>query len=152
MRTSSVLFYGHIESAADRVAHLLTLRGLHDETGGFTEFVPIPLPGGGTRTAERSDLDEHRAMVAVARLLLNDGIRHIQIPWTRHGRAITAELLRSGGDDLGGTLLDGRIRPDTGVEQGLELPFGDASRLAGSLRRRLRERTTTYGTPAEAAA
>lgn len=152
MRTSSVLFYGHVESAADRVAHLLTLRGLHDETGGFTEFVPIPLPGGGTRTAERSDLDEHRAMVAVARLLLNDGIRHIQIPWTRHGREITAELLRSGGDDLGGTLLDGRIRPDTGVEQGLELPFGDASRVAGSLRRRLRERTTTYGTPVGAAA
>ncbi|MCM3695539.1 7,8-didemethyl-8-hydroxy-5-deazariboflavin synthase CofG [Microbacterium oleivorans] len=152
MRTSSVLFYGHVESAADRVAHLLTLRGLQDETGGFTEFVPIPLPGGGARVADRSELDEHRAMVAVARLLLNDGIRHIQIPWTRHGRAVTAELLRSGGDDLGGTLLDGRVRPDAGVEQGLELPFADASRLAGSLRRRLRERTTVYGTPAEAAA
>lgn len=152
MRTSSVLFYGHVESAADRVTHLLALRALHDETGGFTEFVPIPLPGHGSRVADRSALDEHRAMVAVSRLVLNDGIRHIQIPWTRHGRAITAELLRSGGDDLGGTLLDGRVRPDAGVEQGLELPFADAARLVASLRRRLRERTTAYGTPAEVAA
>lgn len=152
VRTSSVLFYGHVESAAARIAHLLALRDLHDETGGFTEFVPIPLPGHGSTVAERSPLDEHRAMVAVSRLLLNDGIRHIQIPWTRHGRAVTAELLRSGGDDLGGTLLDGRVRPDAGVEQGLELPFADAARLSASLRRRLRERTTSYGAPVGAAA
>ncbi|CAL4858952.1 7,8-didemethyl-8-hydroxy-5-deazariboflavin synthase CofG [Microbacterium sp. MM2322] len=152
LRTSSVLFYGHVESAADRIAHLLRLRDLHDETGGFTEFVPIPLPGHSSTVADRSALDEHRAMVAVSRLVLNDGIRHIQIPWTRHGRAVTAELLRSGGDDLGGTLLDGRVRPDAGVEQGLELPFADAARLAASLRRRVRERTTAYGTPVEVAA
>jgi 7,8-didemethyl-8-hydroxy-5-deazariboflavin synthase CofG subunit len=152
LRTSSVLFYGHVESAADRIAHLLRLRDLHDETGGFTEFVPIPLPGHFSTVADRSALDEHRAMAAVSRLMLNDGIRHIQIPWTRHGRAVAAELLRSGGDDLGGTLLDGRVRPDAGVEQGLELPLADAARLVASLHRRLRERTTSYGTPAGIAA
>lgn len=147
LRSTSVLFYGHVETAAQRVAHLLTLRGIHDETGGFSEFVPIPLPGHGAALADRAPLDEHRAMVAVSRLLLNDGIRHIQIPWTRHGAATAAELLRAGGDDLGGTLLDGRVRPDTGIEQGLELPLHAAERLVSGLFRRLRVRTTDYGTP-----
>ncbi|WP_394278518.1 7,8-didemethyl-8-hydroxy-5-deazariboflavin synthase CofG [Microbacterium sp.] len=147
LRSTSVLFYGHVETAAQRVAHLLTLRGIHDETGGFSEFVPIPLPGHGAALADRAPLDEHRAMVAVSRLLLNDGIRHIQIPWTRHGSATAAELLRAGGDDLGGTLLDGRVRPDTGIEQGLELPLHAAERLVSGLFRRLRVRTTDYGTP-----
>ncbi|MDJ1114662.1 7,8-didemethyl-8-hydroxy-5-deazariboflavin synthase CofG [Microbacterium dauci] len=147
LRSTSVLFYGHVETAAQRIAHLLALRGIHDETGGFSEFVPIPLPGHGSRLADRAPLDEHRAMAAVSRLLLNDGIRHIQIPWTRHGTATAAELLRAGGDDLGGTLLDGRVRPDTGVEQGLELHLAAAERLVSGLFRRLRVRTTDYGTP-----
>ena len=54
--------------------------------------------------------------------------------------------------DLGGTLLDGRIRPDAGVEHGLELPLTAATRLAGSVGRRLRVRTTDYGTPVPRAA
>ena len=153
LRSTSVLFYGHVETAAHRIRHLLRLRELHDETGGFTEFVPIPLPGyGNALVSGRADDDEHRAMVAVSRLLLGDGIRHVQIPWTRHGRARAADLLRAGGDDLGGTLLDGRVRPDAGVEQGLELPLADATRLVGALARRLRVRTTDYGTPPERAA
>lgn len=148
LRSTSVLFYGHVETAAQRIAHLLRLRALHDDTGGFTEFVPIPLPGFGVSLVDgRGDDEEHRAMVAVSRLLLGDGIRHVQIPWTRHGRARAADLLRAGGDDLGGTLLDGRVRPEAGVEHGLELPLSDAARLVGGLARRLRVRTTDYGTP-----
>ncbi len=148
LRSTSVLFYGHVESAEQRIAHLRRLRDIHARTGGFTEFVPIPLPGGGVPLVPgRAPLDEHRAVAAVSRLLLGGSIPHIQIPWTRHGPEVTAELLRSGGDDLGGTLLDGRVRPDAGIEHGLELPWERASRLAASLHRPLRERTTTYGQP-----
>ena len=144
-RSTSVLFYGHVETAEERIAHLRRLREIQAETGGFAEFVPIPLPGGDVALVDgRSPLDEHRAMVAVSRLALSGSISHVQIPWTRVGRETTAVLLRSGGDDLGGTLYDGRVLPDTGIEQGLELPVPAAERLARSLMRPFRLRTTDY--------
>ncbi|MEQ6897936.1 7,8-didemethyl-8-hydroxy-5-deazariboflavin synthase CofG [Microbacterium sp. KR10-403] len=146
-RSTSVLFYGHVETVAERIAHLRTLRAIQDETGGFAEFVPIPLPspaGGVPLVDGRAPLDEHRAMVAVSRLLLNGSIRHIQIPWTRVGREASKTLLQSGGDDLGGTLLDGRVRPQAGIEHGQELPLPDAAALASHLFRPFRQRATDY--------
>ncbi|WP_105565825.1 7,8-didemethyl-8-hydroxy-5-deazariboflavin synthase CofG [Microbacterium halophytorum] len=149
-RSTSVMFYGHAESAAERVAHLRELIRIQRTTGGFTEFVPIALPGasgGVPLVADRAPLDEHRAMVAVSRLMLSEDIPHIQVPWPRHDAATTAELLASGGDDLGGTLLDGRLLPASGIEAGAELPLDAARRVAGRLFRPLRLRTTTYGEP-----
>jgi 7,8-didemethyl-8-hydroxy-5-deazariboflavin synthase CofG subunit len=144
-RSTSVLFYGHVETAGERVAHLRLLREIQADTRGFAEFVPIPLPGGDVPlVAGRAPIDEHRAMVAVSRLLLSGSIPHVQIPWTRVGREVAAVLLRSGGDDLGGTLYDGRALPDTGIEQGLELPVAAAERIARSLMRPFRRRTTDY--------
>ncbi|MCD1269059.1 7,8-didemethyl-8-hydroxy-5-deazariboflavin synthase CofG [Microbacterium sp. MEC084] len=148
-RSTSVLFYGHVETAAERIAHLRELADIQSRTRGFTEFVPIPLPeplGGGVALVPgRRPLDEHRAMAAVSRLLLSGAIPHIQIPWTRHGVPTSIELLRSGGDDLGGTLLDGRVLPGAGVERGLELPLAEARRIAAGLFRPFRQRSTTYG-------
>ncbi|KQZ05824.1 2-phospho-L-lactate guanylyltransferase [Microbacterium sp. Root53] len=148
-RSTSVLFYGHVETAAERIAHLRELADIQSRTRGFTEFVPIPLPeplGGGVPLVPgRRPLDEHRAMAAVSRLLLSGAIPHIQIPWTRHGVPMSIELLRSGGDDLGGTLLDGRVLPGAGVERGLELPLAEARRIAAGLFRPFRQRSTTYG-------
>jgi FO synthase len=181
-RSTSVIFYGHVETAAERIAHLRRLRDLQGAStgsatgggattgggastgsaggggattgggaatrGGFSEFVPIPLPGpagGVPLVAGRAALDEHRAMVAVSRLLLSGSIPHIQIPWTRVGREASVVLLQSGGDDLGGTLLDGRVKPEAGIEHGLELPVADAAALVGRLFRPFRLRTTTYG-------
>lgn len=149
-RSTSVLFYGHVETAAERIAHLRRLREIQGATDGFTEFVPIPLPGaagGNPLVAGRSALDEHRAMVAVSRLALSGSIPHIQIPWTRVGRTAAATLLGAGGDDLGGTLLDGRVKPEAGIEHGLELPVRDAAAIAARLFRPFRQRTTDYREP-----
>jgi 7,8-didemethyl-8-hydroxy-5-deazariboflavin synthase CofG subunit len=146
-RSTSVLFYGHVETAVERVAHLRRLREIQDATGGFTEFVPIPLPGpagGVPLVADRRDIDEHRAMVAVSRLMLSGSIPHIQIPWTRVGRTAAATLLQAGGDDLGGALLDGRVKPEAGIEYGQELPATDAAALTARLFRPFRLRTTDY--------
>ncbi|OJX65643.1 MAG: 7,8-didemethyl-8-hydroxy-5-deazariboflavin synthase [Micrococcales bacterium 73-13] len=144
--STAVLFYGHVETAADRVAHLLRLADVQLVTGGFTELVPIPLPGWGVPLVPgRSPIDEHRAMVAVARLLLGPLVRHVQIPWPRLGADDAAALLRAGGDDLGGTLLDGRVRPEVGIEHGRELPLAEGEAIARRLLRGFRQRTTTYG-------
>ena len=86
-------------------------------------------------------------MVAVSRLLLSGSIPHMQIPWTRVGRDAAATLLQSGGDDLGGTLLDGRVKPEAGIEHGLDLPVADAARIAARLFRPFRQRTTDYREP-----
>jgi 7,8-didemethyl-8-hydroxy-5-deazariboflavin synthase CofG subunit len=148
--STGVLFYGHVETAGERIAHLRELRRIQALTRGFREFVPIPLPGpaGGVPLVPgRAQIDEHRAMVAVSRLVLTGSIPHIQIPWTRVGRADAAVLLRSGGDDLGGTLLDGHVQPAAGIERGLELPVADAARLAAHLFRPFRQRTTDYREP-----
>ncbi|WP_307785455.1 7,8-didemethyl-8-hydroxy-5-deazariboflavin synthase CofG [Microbacterium hibisci] len=153
-RSTSVLFYGHVETAAERIAHLRRLREIQDASatsatgGGFSEFVPIPLPGpsgGVPLVPRRAAIDEHRAMVAVSRLLLSGSIPHVQIPWTRVGREASVVLLQSGGDDLGGTLLDGRVKPQAGIEHGLELPVTDAAAMVTRLFRPFRLRTTTYG-------
>lgn len=166
--STSVLFYGHVETAHERIVHLRRLRDIQAVTGGFTEFVPIPLlptptphsadalrgasgrvgpglQGGVPLVEDRCPLDEHRAMVAVSRLLLAGSIRHVQIPWTRHDQATTAALLQAGGDDLGGTLLDGRVRPEAGIEHGHELTLDAAARLVRPLFRPLRRRATDYG-------
>ncbi|MFF1876292.1 7,8-didemethyl-8-hydroxy-5-deazariboflavin synthase CofG [Leifsonia sp. NPDC058230] len=145
-RSTSVMVYGNGESPADRVGHLRRLIELQSSTGGFTEFVPMPAVGLSSRPAGRES-DEHRRVHAVARLMLHGHIDHIQAPWTRLGFAEAALMLQSGADDLGGTLLDGRVLPDAGVEHGHELLPADVDRIARSLSRPVRQRGTTYGDP-----
>ena len=140
LQSTSVMFYGHGETLGQRVDHLRRLRAIQSETGGFTEFVPIPLSG------SAPELNEARAMHAVARLILHGSINHHQAAWTRLGLDGATAALRSGADDLGGTLLDGRVLPEAGVEFGRELPVETAHRIAKTLGRTLRLRTTTYGT------
>lgn len=147
--STSVLFYGHVETPAERVAHLRALMLIQARTGGFREFVPIPLPGHAVPLVPgRAAIDEHRAMFAVARLMLSGVIPHIQVPWTRVGRADAAILLQAGADDLGGSLLDGRVMPRVGAEVGLELPAADAARMAQRMFRPFRQRSTDYLEPA----
>lgn len=141
LRSSSVMFYGHGETLGQQVDHLRRLRAIQSETGGFTEFVPMPLPG------TEPDLNEARAVHAVARLILYGSINHHQAAWTRLGLDGATAALRSGADDLGGALLDGRVLPEAGVEFGRELPVETARRIAKTLGRTLRLRTSTYGTP-----
>ncbi|WP_241978039.1 7,8-didemethyl-8-hydroxy-5-deazariboflavin synthase CofG [Cryobacterium sp. TMS1-13-1] len=146
LRSTSVMVYGNGESALDRVAHLRSLRAIQSETGGFTEFVPMPVPGH-PLVDGRSDLDEHRAVHAVSRLVLHGYINHLQVPWTRLGFDTAATMLQSGADDLGGTLLDGAVLPEVGIEHGKVMTLADVTRLARSISRPVRQRTTGYGEP-----
>ncbi len=149
-RTTAVIFYGHVETPRERIAHLRALADMQSDIGGFTELVPIPMPGYGVSLVEgRTPLDEHRAMFAVTRLMLAGSIAHIQVPWTRLGVETSIVLLSSGADDLGGTLMDGRVLPAVGVELGLELPIAEAEQIARRLLRPFRQRATDYSDPPE---
>ena len=143
LRSTAVMVYGLGESAMDRVAHLRALRAIQDDTGGFTELVPMPAIG------HRMPAREHRAVHAVVRLMLQGSIDHVQVPWTRLDPELLIPLLQGGADDLGGILLDGRVLPERGAEFGRELGIARARSITKVISRPLRQRTTTYGEPPE---
>ncbi|MGQ7351660.1 FO synthase [Quadrisphaera oryzae] len=166
LRSTATLVYGHLETAAQQVAHLRRLQEVQRRTGGFTELIlmpwvpaltaalPDPLPAGLPRQAPGPSVRETRALHAVARLLLCHGggqaagsIDHLQVAWTKLGGGTTPlveQVLRGGADDLGGLLLDGTTAPEAGAEAGLALSAADVVVVAGRLGRTPRQRTTTY--------
>ncbi|MFC4629940.1 7,8-didemethyl-8-hydroxy-5-deazariboflavin synthase CofG [Promicromonospora alba] len=148
LRSTATIVYGHVESARDQVRHLRALARVQDATGGFTELIPMPwlaaespVPVAGARAAT---LRESRALHAVARLMLDGRIDHVQAAWTKLGMRGAQHMLAGGADDLGGVLLDGVLDPGAGPEQGRELTVADVTRLATELGRSVRQRTTTY--------
>jgi FO synthase subunit 2 len=152
--SSSTMVFGHVETPAHQVAHLRLLAGIQDRTGGFTEFIAMPfVPAAAAATAPGlvganvpgPSWRQVRAVHAVARLMLHGRIGNIQAAWPKFGLDASVDLLRSGANDLGGLLLDGRLAPDAGAESGLVLTIGDVTRVARELGRPLEQRTTTYG-------
>lgn len=149
LRSTATIVYGHIESPADVVAHMRQLAAVQDETGGFTELIPMPLVPqdspvpipGVTRLASRR---YSRAMHAVARLMMDGRIPHIQAAWTKLGLYGAEEVLRAGADDVGGILLDGRNHPETDPEAGRSLTLHDIRDLASRLGREAAQRNTLY--------
>ena len=154
LRSTATMVYGHVETAAEQVAHLRALAAIQDRTGGFTEFIPMPIlpealpaDGGGRRLRPGPDARETRALYAVARLLLHGRIDHVQAAWPKLGPGLTTAVLRGGADDAGGLLLDGALDPAAGAEAGRQLTLDDVERLAADLGRTPRQRTTVYGDP-----
>jgi 5-amino-6-(D-ribitylamino)uracil---L-tyrosine 4-hydroxyphenyl transferase len=162
LTSTSTMVFGHIETPAQQVAHLRTLAGIQDRTGGFTEFIampfvpaaaslsagspaPTPAPGLVGADVPGPSWRQVRAVHAVARLMLHQRIGNIQAAWPKFGLDASADLLRSGANDLGGLLLDGRLAPDAGAEAGLVLTRDDIDRVARELGRPVWQRTTGYG-------
>lgn len=157
LRSTATMVYGHVETPGHQVAHLRALAAIQDRTGGFTEFIAMPVTDAlapGLSRAERRgpDARETRAVHAVARLLLHGRIDHVQAAWPKLDRDLVVAVLRGGADDAGGLLLEGTLRPDAGAEAGLRLTPADLDELAATLDRPLRQRTTTYGDPPSDAA
>lgn len=158
LRSTATMVYGHVETPAQQVAHLRALAAIQDRTGGFTEFIAMPLlpeafPAGGLPDVERQggrQADrprETRALHAVARLLLHGRIDHVQAAWPKLGPELTTAVLRGGADDAGGLLLDGALDPAAGAEAGRQLTLAQVEALAAELGRTPRQRTTVYGDP-----
>ncbi|MCK9298262.1 5-amino-6-(D-ribitylamino)uracil--L-tyrosine 4-hydroxyphenyl transferase CofH [Methanoculleus sp. YWC-01] len=149
IRSTATIMYGHCESEADRARHLAVLREIQDETGGFTEFVPLsfihkntPLYRAGLArpgATGREDL----LMFAVARLFL-DNFDHIQASWVKLGTKMAGMALLSGADDLGGTLFEESISREAGARDTDYLDPADMQRMTADLGRTLRQRTTIY--------
>jgi aminodeoxyfutalosine synthase len=109
IRSNATMLYGHVETLAERVEHLLRLRALQDETGGFLTFIPLLYQIGDTRLVPRqaSPLEALR-VVATSRLVL-DNFSHVEAYWVMMGEASASLALNFGADDVNGTLVDERI-------------------------------------------
>ena len=149
IRSTATIMYGSCESEADRARHLEILREIQDETGGFTEFVPLsfvhpntPLYRAGLArpgATGREDL----LLFAVSRLFL-DNFDHIQASWVKIGTKMAGMALLAGADDLGGTLFEESISREAGARGTDYLDPAEMRRIAEDIGRTLRRRTTTY--------
>jgi FO synthase len=151
LRTTSTIMYGHIEHPLSWARHLIAVRDLQEETGGFTEFVPLPfvhmeapmyLRGAARRGPT---FREAVLMHAVARLVLHPHITNIQTSWVKMGPQGAAACLKAGANDLGGTLMNESISRAAGTEHGQEFPPQAMEELIRSLGRVPEQRTTLYG-------
>ncbi|GFE16254.1 FO synthase [Streptomyces glebosus] len=150
IRSSSTMMYGHVDQPRHWLGHLRLLAEIQQETGGFTEFVTLPFihtnapvylagiarPGPTTR--------DNRAVTAMARVLLHPHITNIQTSWVKLGTDGAAEMLRSGANDLGGTLMEETISRMAGSSYGSYRSIQDLIAIADLAGRPARPRTTTY--------
>lgn len=117
LRSNATMLYGHVESPAQRIDHLVRLRALQDETGGFQAFVPLSFHSEGTRLAQverTSALDDLRT-VAVSRLML-DNFDHIKAYWISLGVGTAQVALSYGADDFDGTVRHEQIHHEAGAD------------------------------------
>jgi aminodeoxyfutalosine synthase len=116
IKTNATMLYGHVETLAERVDHLLRLREQQDASGGFLTFIPLAYQVGTTKLVPRQTppTDSLRT-IAVARLLL-DNFPHIEAYWVVLGEETTSVALHFGADDVNGTLEDEKIQHMAGAE------------------------------------
>ena len=151
LRSSSTMMYGHVDQPRHWLGHLRTLATLQQETGGFTEFVTLPFIHtnapvylAGIARPGPTDRD-NRAVTAMARLLLHPYITNIQTSWVKLGTRGAAEMLRSGANDLGGTLMEETISRMAGSSYGSYRSIQDLVAIAELAGRPAKPRTTLYG-------
>ncbi len=153
INTTSTMMFGHLETLKDRIEHIVRLRDIQKETGGFTEFVPLDFvhneapmytrhihegikPGGSGNDV----LLTH----AIARIMLNNSINNIQMSWVKEGQKLSQLLLMWGANDFGGTLINESISTSAGADHGQLLRPMEIRRMAREIGRVPAERDTVY--------
>jgi aminodeoxyfutalosine synthase len=148
MRTNATILYGHVESAGERIEHLLKLRELQDKTAGFLAFIPLPFSPGNTQMEGSAGAGnttglEDLKMLAVSRILL-DNFNHIKAFWIMLGPGLAQVSLHFGVDDLDGTVVEERIIHATGVQTGQAMSKKTLVNLIQKAGRVAVERDTLY--------
>jgi FO synthase len=151
LRSTATIMFGHVDRYDHWARHLLHIRDLQAETGGFTEFVPLPfvhmeapiyLKG---RSRKGPTFREVVLMHAVGRLTLHTLVPNIQTSWVKLGESGVRACLQAGVNDLGGTLMDETISRSAGAQHGHEMAPLEMESLIRSMNRTPRQRTTLYG-------
>ncbi len=153
INTTSTMMFGHLETLEDRVKHIVKLRDIQKETGGFTEFVPLNfIPSEAPMYKEQlhegikegASGNDVLLTHAIARIMLNNSIDNIQMSWVKEGQKMSQLLLKWGANDFGGTLINESISTSAGSEHGQLLRPKEIRRMIKEIKRIPAERDTNY--------
>ncbi|HEX2069364.1 MAG TPA: bifunctional FO biosynthesis protein CofGH [Actinomycetota bacterium] len=148
--SSSTMMYGHVDAPPHWVAHIRRLGRIQEETGGFTEFVPLPFVHHNSpiylagKARPGPTFEENRRIHAVARILLDRQIPNIQVSWVKMGMEYCKTILQGGANDFGGTLMEETISRMAGSEWGIRKEPEEFVSAIRAIGRFPTERTTTY--------
>ena len=149
-RTTATIMYGHIESPLHWSNHLTAIRELQQQTGGFTEFVPLPyvpmeapmyLKG---KSRRGPSFREAILMHSISRIAFEGLINNIQTSWVKMGRDGVQACLNAGANDIGGTLMNESITRAAGADHGQEWHPSDIEEAILKMKRNPKMRTTNY--------
>ena len=150
LRSNITIMFGSVEQPHSWARHMVVTRALQRETGGFTEFVPLPFVHMATplylqRKARRGPtFRETLLMHAVARIAYAGDIDNIQASWVKMGAEGARQVLRAGVNDLGGTLMDENISRAAGAQHGQRMGVEELEAIVAPLGRPLVQRSTLY--------
>ena len=145
LRTTSTMMYGTCETDEERIEHLVRLRELQDETGGFVTFIPLafqPWEAPAMKLPETTGFDDLKA-IAVARLML-DNVPHVKSYWIMITPRLAQVGLSFGADDIDGTVTEEKIAHDAGAQTPQVMTVHELVRLVREAGRRPLERDTVF--------
>ncbi|MEX0749457.1 MAG: 5-amino-6-(D-ribitylamino)uracil--L-tyrosine 4-hydroxyphenyl transferase CofH [Dehalococcoidia bacterium] len=152
--TTSTIMYGHIETLRQRAAHIVLLRDIQQETGGFTEFVPLSFVHSEAPMYEKQLIEgiapgatgaEVMKMYAVSRIVLNNWIPNLQASWVKEGPKLAQMALNAGCNDFMGTLINESISTSAGAIYGQRMAPREMRDVIRDIGRIPAERNTLYG-------
>ena len=150
IKTTSTIMFGHTEQPSDWSTHLIKLRDLQKETGGITEFIPLPYVSMESPMYKRGNsrpgptFNEVLLMHAVSRIALNPHIKNIQASWVKLGKEGALSCLNAGVNDMGGTLMNESISRAAGSIHGQEFEATRMEEFIRNSERRPQLRNTIY--------
>ncbi|WP_367344546.1 5-amino-6-(D-ribitylamino)uracil--L-tyrosine 4-hydroxyphenyl transferase CofH [Methanomethylovorans sp.] len=152
IRTTATMMYGHIESWQDRIEHMMIIRDIQKDTGGITEFVPLPFmphnnPIGKKMNGEgryaSTGIDDLK-VYALSRIVFHSHINNIQASWVKLGKKLAQITLSCGANDLGGTLMEESISTAAGANNGTSISVQELEWMIKGANRIPKQRTTLY--------
>ena len=153
--TTSTVMFGYLETPAQLAKHMDLIRGIQQQTGGITEFVPLSFVHTEAPMFMKGLVDDVRPgpsgievikMHAIARIMLNNWIPNIQASWVKEGSRMSQLLLTAGVNDLGGTLINESISTAAGAQHGQLMRPSEFRQIIRQAGRIPAERYTTYKT------
>src|SRR4051812_20895443 len=151
LRSNITIMFGSVEQPVHWARHLVRTRDLQEETGGFTEFVPLPFVHMASpiylqhKSRRGPTFRETLLMHAVGRIAYGELVPNVQVSWVKIGASGAQQILQAGANDLGGTLMDENISRAAGAAHGQLMDESGFHAIADPLGRPLEQRTTLYG-------
>jgi aminodeoxyfutalosine synthase len=147
LKSNATMLYGHVETVEERVDHLLTLRALQDETGGFQSFIPLPFHPQNTQLPDfkKPTAFENLKILSISRLVL-DNFPHVKAFWIMLGLKVAQLSLLFGVDDLDGTVVEEKITHAAGADTDQSISKEELLAFIASTGRIPVERDTLYNT------